>query len=143
MFAIIGGWYDCGGIRNWAHNDMLCKLVLSRYFAHSVIGLEDFASWRDSQHPYKRRAVPVTLVETIGQRDLKTWLGFIEPLMLDDQKVVHQGLGWFLREAWNLEPGRVEPFLMKWKNTASRRIYQHAIEKMPLAHRAQFRKSRT
>jgi 3-methyladenine DNA glycosylase AlkD len=41
---------------------------------------------------------------------------FIEPLMLDEQRVVQQGLGWFLREAWKLKRKETEAFLLKWKD---------------------------
>jgi hypothetical protein len=142
MFAAIGGWFDCGGICNWALTDTLCKMVTSRYLSNNVVGLTDLTPWRNASYPYKRRAVPVTLVEAIDKRDLKRWLPFLEPLMTDDQKVVRQGMGWFLREAWKREPERVEPFLLKWKDTAPRLIYQYATEKMTAAERARFRRSR-
>lgn len=142
MFEAIGGWFDCGGIRNWAHTDVLGKMVLSRYIESGIVRLKDFKPWRESPMKYKRRAVPVALVESIEHRDLDKWLPFVEPLMQDSEKVVHQGTGWFLREAWKREPDRVEPFLLKWKDTAPRLIYQYATEKMAAADKARFRRSR-
>ena len=35
--------------------------------------------------------------------DYANLFAFIEPLMLDSERMVHQGLGWFLREAWKLK----------------------------------------
>lgn len=43
-------------------------------------------------------------------------LDFINPMMMDEEKVVHQGLGWFLREVWKKSPEQVESFLLKWKD---------------------------
>ena len=41
-------------------------------------------------------------------------------MMLDEERVVHQGLGWFLREAWKRDPEGVEPFLLEFKDSAAR-----------------------
>ena len=50
--------------------------------------------------------------------------------MLDAEREVHQFLGWFLRDAWNIRPSETEAFLLKWKETAPRIIIQYATEKM-------------
>jgi len=55
---------------------------------------------------------------------------FVEKLMTDSEREVHQGMGWFLREAWKINSSEVEPFLEKWKDTAPRLIIQYACEKM-------------
>ena len=70
-------------------------------------------------------------------------LGFIDPMMGDSEKVVHQGLGWFLREAWKRDPQSVESFLMKWKDTCARLIIQYATEKMNKEEKLRFRKIKT
>jgi 3-methyladenine DNA glycosylase AlkD len=62
--------------------------------------------------------------------------------MMDAERVVHQGLGWFLREAWKQQPKPVEAFLMEWKDTAPRLIFQYATEKMPAQARARFRRAK-
>jgi 3-methyladenine DNA glycosylase AlkD len=62
--------------------------------------------------------------------------------MTDKERVVHQGLGWFLREAWKRYPEPVEEFLMKWKDTAARLIFQYATEKMSKEYREKFRRTK-
>jgi hypothetical protein len=52
---------------------------------------------------------------------------------------VHQGPGWFLREAWKVQPRPVERFLRCWKDTAARLIFQYATEKMTPAQKQRFR----
>ena len=69
-------------------------------------------------------------------------LAFIEPMMKDDERVVHQGLGWFLREAWKIDPEPVEVFLLKWKDISARLIFQYATEKMTKENKERFRKSK-
>ena len=84
-----------------------------------------------SPHKYMRRAVPVMLIKALESRkDLKPFFRVIEPLMHDEERVVQQGTGWFLREAWKRNPKPVEAFLLKHKETAARLIYQYATEKM-------------
>jgi len=63
-------------------------------------------------------------------------------MMLDSERVVHQGLGWFLREAWKRRPKEVEQFLREWKDSAPRLIFQYATEKMTPAGRARYRRVR-
>jgi 3-methyladenine DNA glycosylase AlkD len=59
--------------------------------------------------------------------------------MLDAERVVQQGVGWFLREAWKKEPAPVEALLAEFKDTAPRLIFQYATEKMTPAQRTRFR----
>jgi 3-methyladenine DNA glycosylase AlkD len=74
--------------------------------------------------------------------DVRPMLEYIRPMMLDDERVVHQGLGWFLREAWKKQPKPVEAFLLEYKDTAARLIFQYATEKMSPAARARFRRAK-
>ena len=73
------------------------------------------------------------------KKSYKKLLDFIGPLMMDEEKFVQQGLGWFLREAWREQPEPVETFLLKWKDSAPRRIYRGAMEKMAPENKARFR----
>jgi 3-methyladenine DNA glycosylase AlkD len=69
-------------------------------------------------------------------------LDFIRPMMMDDERVVHQGLGWFLREIWKKRPAETEQFLLEWKDTAARLIFQYATEKMAPEQKARFRREK-
>lgn len=138
----LGQWLEAG-IRNWAHTDILCSEVLSRFFQRQIVKLDDLSPWRKSPSKWKRRPVPVsmlTLLKTV--KNHRKLLDFIEPLMMDDDKFVQQGLGWFLREAWKKQPETVEAFLMKWKDSAPRKIYQYATEKMTPENKARFRREK-
>ena len=74
--------------------------------------------------------------------DVAPLLEFIRPMMLDDERVVHQGLGWFLRESWKKQPKPAEAFLAEYKETAARLIFQYATEKMSAAARSRFRRAK-
>jgi 3-methyladenine DNA glycosylase AlkD len=141
-FQKLDQWLETG-IRNWAHTDILCSEVLSRFLQRQIVKLDDLSPWRESPSKWKRRAVPVSMLTLLKtEKNHRKLLGFIEPLMMDDDKFVQQGLGWFLREAWKEQPERVEAFLLKWKDSAPRKIYQYATEKTTPENKAKFRRER-
>jgi 3-methyladenine DNA glycosylase AlkD len=141
-FDEIGKWFEIG-IINWAHTDVICGLLISEFFMRNIISLEALSGWRTAKNKYQRRAVPVAMIELLkSTSDYAPLFAFIEPMMLDSEKVVHQGLGWFLREAWKLKKKEIEVFLLKWKNDAPRVIFQYATEKMTPEQKKRFKKER-
>ncbi|MDP2897047.1 MAG: DNA alkylation repair protein [bacterium] len=141
-FQRLGEWLE-NGIRNWGHTDILCSEVLSRFLERGLVRLDDFSRWRQSASKWKRRAVPVSMLALLKSRKgYGELLDFLEPLMMDEDKFVQQGLGWFLREAWKKQPKPVEAFLLKWKDSGPRRIFQYATEKMTPEKKEKFRRER-
>lgn len=141
-FALLGEWF-VAGIANWAHTDVLCGDVITPLLTGGVIQRDALAGWRESKFKYQRRAVPVALLGPVKEGSaVVPLLAFIRPLMLDPERVVQQGLGWFLREAWKKSPKPVETFLLQWKDQAPRVIFQYATEKMTAAGRARFRRAK-
>ncbi|HEX8984589.1 MAG TPA: DNA alkylation repair protein [Bryobacteraceae bacterium] len=143
VFARIGCWFESGGIRNWGHTDVLCGEVLSAFVQRGVIGFEELRKWVASKHKYQRRAVPVMLIKQLDAADdVGPLFQLIEPLMSDTEKVVQQGSGWFLREAWKRKPRAAEAFLLRHKDHCPRLIVQYATEKMDAKSRERFRKKK-
>jgi 3-methyladenine DNA glycosylase AlkD len=141
MAARLAGYYRAG-ICNWGHSDVLCGEVIAPLLASGRIRLEELAGWRTSDLKYQRRAVPVSMLGLLKAKPaVEPLLEFLRPLMLDPERVVHQGLGWFLRETWKQAPKPVEAFLKEWKDQSPRLIFQYATEKMTPAQRARFRSS--
>ncbi|RPH35816.1 DNA alkylation repair protein [bacterium] len=138
-FQRVGNWLE-QGIGNWAHSDFLCGEVLKPCLAQKVVAVSDMKEWRKSGTKWKRRAVPVALLAFVKTPEkIASLLKFIRPMMLDNERVVHQGLGWFLREAWKANPKAVEPFLLEWKDSAPRLIFQYATEKMTPRQKARYK----
>ena len=138
----IGAWFD-GKVRNWAISDSVCGDILSPLLARSIVALDDFVTWRESPDRWKRRAVPVSMLVLLKtELDPGRLLGFIQPMMMDGERVVHQGLGWFLRETWKKRPEEVERFLFEWKDSAARLIFQYATERMTPEGRDRFRRAK-
>ena len=139
-FKAVEKWFQTG-IVNWAHADVLCGYLLSRFFEKKIISLKDLSKWRTAKNKYQRRAVPVAMLELLKTtKNYKPLFVFIEPLMTDQEEKVQQGLGWFLREAWKIKRKETESFLLKWKNEAPRKIYQYATEKMTAQEKKRFKR---
>jgi 3-methyladenine DNA glycosylase AlkD len=141
-FREIEYWFKVG-INNWAHTDAACSELLSYFLLNKIVSLKDFSDWRKADNRFQRRAVPVAMIKLLKTTDNYTPLfKFINPLMMDDERVVHQGLGWFLREAWKIKPKETEAFLLKWKNEAPRLIFQYATEKMSAKQKLRFKRTK-
>lgn len=138
LFARLQDWFE-SGIANWAHADVLCGLVIGPLLAGETIYLSDLEEWQASGFKYQRRAIPVSMLSIVKTADIPPMLNFIRPMMHDTERVVHQGLGWFLREAWKVAPQPVERFLLEFKDTSPRLIFQYATEKMKAADKQRFR----
>ena len=142
-FDELGKWFEIG-ITNWAHTDGICAQFMRTFFTRGIISYKDLGQWRTARNTYQRRAVPVALVELVKTMDdYKPFFEFIEPLMMDPEKKVQQGLGWFLREAWKRKKKETEAFLLKWKDDAGRVIFQYATEKMTPAQKKRFRRKKS
>ncbi len=141
-FAKIEKWFGIG-ITNWAHTDTICSELISELFDKKFISLKDLSDWRQAENKYQRRAVPVAMIKLLkSTNDYTPLLAFIEPLMMDDERMVHQGLGWFLREVWKKDKKTTEKFLLKWKDRAPRKIYQYATEKMSPEKKKRFKRAK-
>lgn len=141
-FHTIDKWFTFS-INNWAHADALGMFILPRFLDKKIIEMNDFSSWLDSPFKFQRRCVPVTLIKHIKKtRQVMPSITFVEKLMSDLEREVHQGIGWFLREAWKISPIETESFLEKWKDTAPRLIFQYACEKMTAENKQRFKRAK-
>jgi 3-methyladenine DNA glycosylase AlkD len=139
-FKDITQWFEYG-IVNWAHCDTLCNKILPWFFLRNLVPLSELTKWQTADPKFQRRAVPVLLIKLLkATNDYSVFFNLIAPLMMDSERVVHQGLGWFLREAWKKQPEQTEEFLMLWKDVSPRLIIQYATEKMSKEDRLRFKK---
>ena len=138
----VGRWLD-DGLRNWAHVDTISAQVIGPHLIRGAVTLRgppavagrrfalEAAGGAGFAHPgaqgrwRRRRAVGVRGADAPRSR----------------REVVHQGLGWFLREVWKKQPEPVERLLLKVKNTCPRLIVQYATERMTPEHKERFRRT--
>ncbi len=136
-------WWFKNGIENWAHTDYLGGRILNHLIVKEIITPSDLTPWLASPRKFQRRVVPVSLLKYMKvSGKIPGLLVFLEPLMSDKERVVHQGIGWFLREAWKIEPDLIENYLLKYRNSAARLIFQYATEKMDKEYRKKFRRDK-
>ena len=141
-FDDISSWFETG-LRNWASCDVICGDTLFVLLTNKIITFKDLKPWISAENKFQRRAVPVSLIKLLKTtRDFNQYFTFIEPLMKDPEREVHQGVGWFLREAWKLQKEPTESFLLKHKEVSPRLIFQYACEKMTPENKQRFKKSK-
>ncbi len=105
--------------------------------------MDNFSPWLDSPFKFQRRCVPVTLIKHMKKtRKVMPSILFVEKLMGDPEREVHQGMGWFMREAWKISHVETESFLEKHKDTAPRLIIQYACEKMTAENKLRFKRAK-
>jgi 3-methyladenine DNA glycosylase AlkD len=141
LFKTLSSWLE-KYVNNWAHCDSFSRDILYQFLIDEVIGFKDLYAWVDSPFRWKRRAVAVTLVRNLEKGgSVPQAMQVAQKLILDPERVVQQGVGWLLREAWKKSPEKVEDFLLKWKDQAPRLIIQYATEKIDKEKRKKFRRS--
>jgi 3-methyladenine DNA glycosylase AlkD len=141
-FKEIENWLKVG-IVNWAHADVLAGDIVAYFLKNGIVPLTVLAPWREGKNKFQRRISAVALIKLLDNgKDIGKLIDFVEPLMSDQEREVHQGVGWFLREAWKIDKQKTESFLLKWKNTAPRLIFQYATEKMTASDKARFKKEK-
>jgi 3-methyladenine DNA glycosylase AlkD len=141
-FKDVESWFSIG-ITNWAHTDYICGEIMALFFKKEFITLDSIAGWRSAKNKFQRRAAAVSLIKPMKlSSDFQPWFQFIAPLMQDPEREVHQGLGWFLREAWKKQPEPAEFFLLKYKDTSPRLIFQYACEKMTPEGKQRFKRGK-
>jgi len=140
LFDTVGKWFE-RYVTNWAHCDSACHTILYAFLTDGVIEFKDLLVWANSPHRWKRRAAAVTLIKDFSKSgSVPQALQVARKLILDQEKVVQQGVGWLLREAWKKSPEEIEDFLLKWKDQAPRLIIQYATEKIDKEKRKKFRR---
>ena len=141
-FDAVEKWFLLG-ITNWTQTDYICGELMNLFFKKELISLGSISAWKTAENKFQRRAAVVSLIKPMKlSTEFSPFFNFIAPMMHDPAREVHQGLGWFLRETWKKQPEPAEAFLLKYKDTAPRLIFQYATEKMTAEGRERFRRSK-
>lgn len=141
-FRTVESWFS-HGITNWAQTDYICGELMNIFFKKRLAGLDSLGPWRSAANKFQRRAAVVSLIKPMKLSvDFGPYFTFIEPMMHDPAREVQQGLGWFLRETWKKQPVPAEIFLLNFRETAPRLIFQYATEKMTAEAKERFRRSK-
>jgi len=137
-------------IDNWAHSDTLSGIyarILEDAPREVYPTLEQWNVHRSN--PWLRRLSLVSLLYYSSQREkvlpLKQILRLVEPQLDYDHYYVQKGVGWTLRETYNVYPKPTYEFIEKHITRLSAPAFSAATEKMQAqqkAHLKRFRKAK-
>jgi len=112
---LILGWL--ARVDNWAHSDELSSHYARMLEHDPQLLLPVFKKWNGAKNPWVKRQSMVGLLYYSRSRKkkppVKTLLDSIERHIEDENYYVQKGVGWALREAWNVYPGPTYTYLRK------------------------------
>lgn len=134
------------GVDNWAHSDEMsfhCARILE---TNHRLYMPTFEKWADSENPWERRQSLVGLLYYSRSRkkvpSFATMKRFIERQMDDDHFYVQKGVGWTLRETWNVYPSETESYLLRCAHRIPPAGWTAATEKLSPTFKAKLTRQR-
>ncbi|MCJ8344682.1 DNA alkylation repair protein [bacterium] len=132
QFSVIITWID--QITCWEHSDDLSKIYAQIVEENPLWILPHLKEWNLSANPWKRRQSLVSLLEYASKRKkvltFDELISFVSPLLKDSEYYVQKGLGWTLREIYNLYPQETLIFLEDNLQNLSSIAYSSSTEKL-------------
>ncbi len=156
----VTGWLERGCVRNWAHADVLACSLIQALLLDGHNALADLESWRAASDKYQRRVAATSAMallegvminaggRPVGDKfperavSISELLAYMLPLVGDEIKQVQQGVGWFLKKAWEAFPDDTEAWLLVHKHEIKPLVMRTAIEKIPKDRKPAFRIAR-
>lgn len=130
---------------NWATSDGLSS-IYARLLEHDREAiLPTLTAWSRSKNPWKRRQSLVALLyysrgrdrsKVLAYRDL---IDFVERQLADSHYYVQKGVGWTIREIYNVYPRETVAWLKKNIRDLAAPAWQAATEKLPPATKNQLK----
>lgn len=133
-------------VDNWGHSDELSSHYAKLLEHDSKLFMPVFHGWSDSKNPWFKRQAMVGLLFYSRFRKkyppAKTILKFIDRHIDDKHYYVQKGVGWALRECWNVYPKETYAYLTKNAARIPAGGWTAATEKLPAADKAKLMKIR-
>jgi 3-methyladenine DNA glycosylase AlkD len=134
LYKTLSSWV--GYIDNWGHSDTLSKL-LTRFLEMNEFEkpfLETLKKWNKHKNPWLRRQSMVALLYYSRTKDqhppFKTIIALVSTQLEAKEYYVQKGLGWTLRESYNVYPELTYKFVSDNFHKVSPVAFTAAIEKM-------------
>jgi 3-methyladenine DNA glycosylase AlkD len=113
--ATLISWLD--RVDNWAHSDELSSHYSKLLEFNPPKLMPVFEKWNRSKKPWFKRQSMVGLMYYSRMRKIipkvDTILKFVDRHMKDDHYYVQKGVGWTLRESWNVYPKKTYEYLKR------------------------------
>ncbi len=124
----------------WELSDDLSKIYANAVEAAPEVMTPILKQWNGSDNPWKRRQSVVGLIEYARKRKrylpYAKLIAFVEPLLADQDYYVQKGVGWTLREIYNVYPTETLRFFENRAFVIDPRAWSAATEKLDKAARA-------
>lgn len=119
---------------SWEHSDDLSKIYALVFEENPDWVIPWYRKWNRDRNPWKRRQSVVGLLEYAQKRKAvqpyEVLISFIEPLLEDDDYYVQKGVGWTLREIYNVYPRETLAFMNREIARIHPNAYGAATEKL-------------
>ncbi len=133
-------------IDNWAHSDTLSGIYARILEQNPQAIYTTLVNWNSSKNPWLRRISIVSLIYYSSQREkilpLKKILDLVYPQLEFDHYYVQKGVGWTLRESYNIYPDKTFVFIEKNVKKISAHAFSAATEKMSPQQKEHLKKLR-
>ncbi|MEI8027967.1 MAG: DNA alkylation repair protein [Pseudomonadota bacterium] len=128
-----------GKVDNWAHADGLSGIYAHILEDDSKNVLPVFEKWNQSKKPWLRRLSIVSLFYYSSHRErylpVKKVLSLVKTQLQFDHYYVQKGVGWVLRESYNVYPKETFAFISEHIHILSAHAFSTSIEKMSVSQR--------
>jgi 3-methyladenine DNA glycosylase AlkD len=125
---------------NWIHSDGISGLIAAAVEERSRERYSQLQKWNRDKNPWRRRQSVVSLhyYSRFRQKPLPSpkTLPLIENLLDDDHFYVQRGVGWALRECYNVDPTATMKFLNKHISRIAPIGYYAAVERLSPTEKA-------
>lgn len=128
-------------INCWDQSDEVSKAFSYMFEQKPALLYPQFKVWNTDENPWKRRQSIVSLFcyAALHKKHppLKKVLPLVKPLLEDGDYYVQKGVGWTLRETYNVYPDDALSFVLKHVGDIHPDAFSAAIEKMTSAEKAE------
>ncbi|MCZ6504153.1 MAG: DNA alkylation repair protein [Gammaproteobacteria bacterium] len=117
----------------WEHSDDLSKIYAQVLEDNPEWILPTLKTWNRARSPWKRRQSIVGLIEYASKRKrilpFNKLIQFVTPLLGDNDYYVQKGIGWTLREIYNVYPAKTLSYIEANLLSLSASAYSASTEK--------------
>jgi 3-methyladenine DNA glycosylase AlkD len=134
-------WLASDYSANWATTDEMCGVVIGPLLIRHPELMPRMRVWSRHKNMWVRRASIVGLLPPIRRGETNSAVDLVyeiaRSLHPDPNDLIHKAVGWALREAGKIDPGRLERYLRENVAAIPRTTFRYAIERFDPRKRAQ------
>lgn len=138
VYEAIKEWLDTG-VENWVHADLIATKFIPVFREFDLCSIAELQDWLLSSSKWTRRAVLMGMMQIKEEISPEVILALAEKVIHDSERVVQQGLGTMLKDAWVKYPEPIEAFLTQHLNDLDKKAVEIATMKMSLSRARQYR----